>query len=475
VRVPEPLNFVEGVLVMELVKGEDGEAAPRLGDLEFSPSEAQEIYDRLIQDVVRMLCAGVVHGDLSDFNVLLSHDGPVIIDFPQSVDPTQNPNSEKLLLRDVSNLHRFLSRFAPDAVIRSYGEEIWKLYCSNKLTPDTQLTGTYQAPQGKVDTKEVMALIDEANRDEAKKQRGNDREEADTLDGVVPDAIFDTTSGAKPGTKPGTMSAETPDTALGATSLRRVVDFSHERAAEKRKVRGGGGGRKPGGATSEETPPARDAKRRPRGRGRGPASERSRTAGRSTNATVGSSANPPTGPASTREGNAGAAPSGPRRTARKSRSGSSRARNSSSADESITSADRATPKDATESPKRSRGRRSRGRSRGRGGSEGSATADSGRSDEPSVDRPGRGPGRGRSGSEEGRTRRPASDEPSRGPDKPSSRSRRKPAERGAAKPTGSPGESIASGKDPRSPVNESGDRAPRRRRRRRPGKSSTSQ
>ena len=117
VRVPEPINFVEGVLVMELVRDGDGQPAPRLGDLRFSPDEARAVYQTLIREVVRMLCAGVIHGDLSEFNVLMTDSGPVVIDFPQAVDPTQNPNRKKLLLRDVANLDRFLARFAPDDLL----------------------------------------------------------------------------------------------------------------------------------------------------------------------------------------------------------------------------------------------------------------------------------------------------------------------------------------------------------------------
>lgn len=172
VRVPEPINFVDGVLVMELVKDADGHPAPRLGDLMFSPRRAHEIYLELIREVVRMLCAGVIHGDLSDFNVLMSLDGPVLIDFPQSVDPTRNPNGKELLLRDVDNLHRFLARFAPDEPVRPHGEEIWSLYQANRLEPDTGLTGRYRAPEGRADTAEVMALIEDASRDERMRRDG---------------------------------------------------------------------------------------------------------------------------------------------------------------------------------------------------------------------------------------------------------------------------------------------------------------
>lgn len=166
VRVPEPINFVDGVLVMELVRDAEGRPAPRLGDLDFGASEAEEIYQQLIREVVRMLCAGVIHGDLSEFNVLMSAQGPVVIDFPQAVDPAKNPGARKLLLRDVENLHRFLGRTSPDRAIKPYGEEMWSLYETNRLAPDTELTGSYVGPIGATNTDEVLALIGDANQDE---------------------------------------------------------------------------------------------------------------------------------------------------------------------------------------------------------------------------------------------------------------------------------------------------------------------
>jgi RIO kinase 1 len=176
VRVPEPINFVDGVLVMELVKNEQGNPAPRLGDLSFGASEAYAIYRELVREVVRMLCAGVVHGDLSDFNVLMGVDGPVLIDFPQSVDPARNQNARKLLLRDVKNLHRFLGRFSPDQPRLAYAEEMWALYESNHLTPDTELRGDYRAPEGKANTEEVLALIDDANLEERARRHARGEE-----------------------------------------------------------------------------------------------------------------------------------------------------------------------------------------------------------------------------------------------------------------------------------------------------------
>lgn len=171
VRVPAPYNFMDGVLVMELVTDEDGRPAPRLGDLALSPEETREIHDHVLQEVVRMLCAGVVHGDLSDFNILMGADGPVIIDFPQSVDPSSNGNARALLMRDVENLQIFLSR-ATRGPRLPYAQEMWALYERNELTPHTRLKGTFQGDRRPVDTKEVLGLIGEAERDARRRRQG---------------------------------------------------------------------------------------------------------------------------------------------------------------------------------------------------------------------------------------------------------------------------------------------------------------
>ncbi len=136
----------------------------------FEPAEAQAIYERLIREVVRMLCAGVVHGDLSEFNVLVGGDGPVIIDFPQSVDTAHNTNARALLLRDVENLHRFRERFVPGARRLPYAEEMWSLYQQNALTPDTRLGGRFATRERRVDMSGVLDLIQDANRDERKRR-----------------------------------------------------------------------------------------------------------------------------------------------------------------------------------------------------------------------------------------------------------------------------------------------------------------
>ncbi|MEM6992957.1 MAG: PA4780 family RIO1-like protein kinase, partial [Myxococcota bacterium] len=174
VRVPTPFNFMEGVLVMELVKDADGEPAPRLGDLSFGADDARAIYDRVIQEVVRMLCAGVVHGDLSDFNILMGADGPVIIDFPQAVDPASNGSARRLLLRDVDNLHRFVRRFGAHRA-PPYAQEMWALFERNELTPNTKLKGQFRDRRPKANTKDVLGLIGDAARDARRKGGGSAR------------------------------------------------------------------------------------------------------------------------------------------------------------------------------------------------------------------------------------------------------------------------------------------------------------
>ena len=170
VRVPTPYNFIDGVLVMEMIADAEGDPAPRLAEVSLDRDEAGRVFDRLLAEVVRMLCAGVVHGDLSDFNVLMAADGPVLIDFPQSVDAAGNQNARRLLLRDVANLERFLSRFVPGHRPRAFAEEMWDLFARSLLTPETRLTGRHRATERKARTAEVLDLIGDANYDERKRR-----------------------------------------------------------------------------------------------------------------------------------------------------------------------------------------------------------------------------------------------------------------------------------------------------------------
>ena len=161
VRVPEPYNFYEGVLLMELVTDANGNAAPRLNDVEFSAEQAKIYHGMLIKEVVRMLCAGIVHGDLSEFNILMSSDGPVIIDLPQAVDAAGNNNASEMLARDVRNLSDYFGRFAPELLNTQYGKEIWALYAHGDLTLETELTGRFRQSTKAVDLKGVMREIDD--------------------------------------------------------------------------------------------------------------------------------------------------------------------------------------------------------------------------------------------------------------------------------------------------------------------------
>ncbi len=170
VRVPKPYNFVEGVLLMELVTDEHGSAAPRLNDLVLSHDQALEYHGILISEVVKMLCAGIVHGDLSEFNVLVDADGPVIIDLPQAVDAAANNNASIMLERDVNNMTAYFGRFAPELLATSYGKEIWKIYESGDLSPDVKLTGHFKSSNKQADVNSIMREINDA-RDDAMRRK----------------------------------------------------------------------------------------------------------------------------------------------------------------------------------------------------------------------------------------------------------------------------------------------------------------
>ncbi len=167
VRVPKPHNFLDGVLLMELVADERGDAAPRLNDLQFTEEQALQHHATLIGEVVRMLCAGVIHGDLSEFNILLAADGPVIIDLPQAVDAAGNNHAPRMLMRDVDNLRNFFGRFAPSLLGTRYGPEMWSLYAGGLLVSGMPLTGRYEQRAGAVDLSGVLREIEDARLEEA--------------------------------------------------------------------------------------------------------------------------------------------------------------------------------------------------------------------------------------------------------------------------------------------------------------------
>ena len=167
VRVPKPFNFHDGVLLMELVVDAQGDAAPRLNDVVFTPEQAQIDHAKLIAEVVRMLCAGVIHGDLSEFYILMAADGPVIIDLPQAVDAAGNNHAQRMLLRDVANLRDFFGKFAPALLGTNYGPEIWSLYQAGLLAPDMVLSGHFERKAAPVDVGSVIREIDDARSEEA--------------------------------------------------------------------------------------------------------------------------------------------------------------------------------------------------------------------------------------------------------------------------------------------------------------------
>jgi RIO kinase 1 len=170
VRVPQPFQFVDGVLLMELVVDADGSAAPRVADVEFSPDEARAAHAALLREVVRMLLTGVIHGDLSEFNVLMAADGPVIIDLPQAVDAAGNNHAQRMLLRDVANLNTFFGGFAPELLDMQHGPELWDRYAHGTLDVDTVLTGHYTPPDTPVDLGSVMREIEDTLADEAERR-----------------------------------------------------------------------------------------------------------------------------------------------------------------------------------------------------------------------------------------------------------------------------------------------------------------
>ena len=174
VRVPEPFGYFHGVLVMELVTDADGYSAPRLGEVELEPAQARDYHRILVRQVVLMLCCGLIHGDLSPYNVLVGPDGPVVIDFPQVVDAAGNNAARTMLLRDVNNLTAYLGRWAPELLDTWYGEEMWALFEAGTLLPDTELTGTFEHDEGSIDLDSVRHAINDAREEALIRQQGRE-------------------------------------------------------------------------------------------------------------------------------------------------------------------------------------------------------------------------------------------------------------------------------------------------------------
>ncbi|PCJ92040.1 MAG: serine protein kinase RIO [Porticoccaceae bacterium] len=170
VRVPQPYGCFDGVLLMELVTDADGHVAPRLNDVSMPADQALEDHAVVMQYVVRMLCSGLVHGDLSEFNVLVDEYGPVIIDLPQAVDASANNHAERMLTRDINNITNYYSLYAPELHGTQYAKEIWALYEEGELHPDIELTGYFEEDTEAADVETVLQEIKAALAEEQERQ-----------------------------------------------------------------------------------------------------------------------------------------------------------------------------------------------------------------------------------------------------------------------------------------------------------------
>ncbi len=171
VRVPQPYDCLNGVLLMELITDEDGQVAPRLNDITMSAEQAREDHAIVMDSVMKMLCAGIVHGDLSEFNVLVDENGPVIIDLPQAVNAAANNNAKSMLERDVQNMTRYYAQYAPELLSSRYGKEIWTLFENGLLQPDTALTGYFEEDTALADVDGVMLEIKSILEEEQERQQ----------------------------------------------------------------------------------------------------------------------------------------------------------------------------------------------------------------------------------------------------------------------------------------------------------------
>lgn len=179
VRVPQPFGFFNGVLLMELLTDADGNSAPRLGEVELAPEQAREFHSYLINQVVRMLCVGLIHGDLSEFNVLIDANGPVIIDLPQAVNAAGNNNAFAMLERDVRNVTETLGRFAPELLTTDYAPEMWSLFEQGELKPESKLTGIFIKDEVSANLGNVLDAIEDAREEAIRRELGRERSQAD--------------------------------------------------------------------------------------------------------------------------------------------------------------------------------------------------------------------------------------------------------------------------------------------------------
>ncbi|MBU2987190.1 serine protein kinase RIO [Saccharophagus degradans] len=179
VRVPTPYGCFDGVLVMELVTNDDGEVAPRLNDVAMSAEQAIEDHTVMMHYIKLMLCEGLVHGDLSEFNVLVDDYGPVIIDLPQAVDASANNHAEWMLERDINKITQYYAQFAPELLDTRYAKEMWAIYEDGELTPDTELTGEFEDDSEAADVDSVLSEIKAVLAEERERQERLNAEEED--------------------------------------------------------------------------------------------------------------------------------------------------------------------------------------------------------------------------------------------------------------------------------------------------------
>ena len=179
VRVPQPFGFFNGVLLMELLTDSQGHSAPRLGEVELAPAQAREFHSFLINQVVRMLCVGLIHGDLSEFNVLIDATGPVIIDLPQAVNAAGNNNAFAMLERDVRNITETLGRFAPELLATDYAAEMWSLFEQGELKPESRLTGIFIKDEVSANLGNVLDAIEDSREEAIRRELGRERSQAD--------------------------------------------------------------------------------------------------------------------------------------------------------------------------------------------------------------------------------------------------------------------------------------------------------
>lgn len=175
VRVPQPYGCFDGILLMELILDEEGDVAPRLNDIQLTAEQARRDHKTMMQDILRMLSVGLVHGDLSEFNVLQDPQGPVIIDLPQAVDAAANNNAQWMLERDVNNITQYYAQFAPELAATKYAKEIWALFEAGNLNPNAELTGEFAEAEQAAD---VGAVLDEINAAFAEMQERKERQQA---------------------------------------------------------------------------------------------------------------------------------------------------------------------------------------------------------------------------------------------------------------------------------------------------------